>query len=202
MDLRAQLPDLHLDLRYAGPDNFVGMPIDGYHAPKCLLLPAVAEALVRVEQALRAQSLRLTVFDCYRPQRAVNHFMRWARDPADQRTKPLYYPRLDKSALVGDYIAERSGHSRGDTLDVGLLSCTDAREAASCSVLDMGTRFDFFDPRAHTDSPEVTPAQRANRHRLRAAMAAEGFANYAREWWHYSRRDPAAPAPLRDEPIR
>lgn len=175
-----ELRGVDLDMRYAGSDNFVGARIDGYEDSKCLLLPKVAEALRKVDDAVRP-AYRLRVFDCYRPERAVAHFMRWAKDAGDQRSKTQHYPALEKSALVPGYIAEKSGHSRGATVDLTLMRCD-----GKCEPLDMGTPFDFFDPRAHTDSPAVTAAQRANRHRLRDAMQAVGFANYPMEWWHYT----------------
>ncbi len=200
VDIRTLLADISLDMRYAGTDNFVGARIDGYEAPRCYLLRGVAEALVRVEQSLRAKQQRLHIFDCYRPRRAVAHFMRWARDLQDQATKAAYYPALDKSALVPDYIAEHSGHSRADTLDLTLLQC--AADGSHCESLDMGTPYDFFDPSAHTDSASVSQSQRAHRHALRAAMQAQGFRNYELEWWHYSL--PVADAPVQsfDLPIR
>ena len=124
--------------------------------------------------------------------------VRWAADLDDQRTKPVHYPDLDKRLLLGDYIASVSGHSRGFTADLTLQRC-DA--AGACTPLDMGTPFDFFDPRANTDSPEATPAQRANRDRLRDAMRAGGFANYPLEWWHYTLDPVPQPAPLHDVPV-
>lgn len=184
VDVATLVPDIALEIRYAGSDNFVGVPVDGYLASKCLLLRPVAQALQRVETSLREQHLRLKLFDCYRPVRAVRHFVRWAGDLSDQRTKPRYYPKLDKRELLGAYIAPVSGHSRGATLDLTLLQCDGS--GSHCQPLDMGTGFDFFDPRAHTDSPAVTEAQHGNRLRLRGAMAAEGFANYPLEWWHYT----------------
>lgn len=200
VDMRALVPDIAQDIRYAGAGNFVGAPIDGYQAPRCYLLRQVAEALRQVEMELRARDLRLKVFDCYRPTRAVAHFMRWAADAHDQRTKPDYYPNLDKRALTGDYIAPVSGHSRGATLDLTLLRC--AADGAGCQELDMGTGFDFFDARAHTDSPLVTPRQRANRQLLRAAMQRHGFRNYAYEWWHYTFTPEPSPGLAFDVPIR
>lgn len=200
VDVRTRVPDLDLDIRYAGPDNFVGTPIDGYEAPVCLLEPPVADALARVEATLRQEGFRLRVFDCYRPLRAVAHFMRWARDPAAVATRDVYFPRVAKDALVPDYIADVSGHSRGDTVDLTLLDCRDP--AAGCVALEMGTPFDFFDPRAHTESPEVDAAVRERRLRLRAAMAAEGFANYPLEWWHYSRRPAGDDETRYDVPVR
>ncbi len=150
------------------------------------LLPDISQSIVRV-------------FDCYRPVRAVAHFVRWANDPADQRSKAAHYPDLDKSKLLGDYIAPVSGHSRGATVDLTVLRC-DARDA-DCEPLDMGTGFDFFGARAHTDTPEVDAGQRANRHLLRDAMEAQGFRNYAMEWWHYTLRPEPTPDTLYDVPV-
>ena len=200
VDIATLVPDIALEIRYAGSDNFTGGPVDGYLAPKCLLLPPAAQALQRVEMSLRERQLRLKLFDCYRPARAVADFVRWAGDLSDQRSKPRYYPNLDKRALLGDYIAPVSGHSRGATLDLTLMQC-DAG-GGDCRALDMGTDFDFFDPRAHTDSPAITPEQRANRLRLREAMAAQGFRNYPLEWWHYTLAPEPAPPMLYDVPVQ
>jgi len=199
VDITTLVPDIALEIRYAGSDNFVGRPVDGYLAPKCLLLRPAARALQRVESSLRRQHLRMKLFDCYRPTRAVRHFVRWAQDLSDQRTKPHYYPNLDKRALLGDYIAPVSGHSRGATLDLTLLQC-DANDI-HCQPLDMGTDFDFFDPRANTGSTDATPTQRANRERLRSAMALQGFRNYPFEWWHYTLVPEPTPRVLYDVPV-
>lgn len=199
VDIRALVPDIDLDIRYAGTGNFTGTRIDGYDAPRCLLLRPAAEALARAERALRRESMRLRVFDCYRPRRAVAHFMRWAADPSDQRTKRVHYPNLDKASLVGDYISPTSGHSRGATVDLTLLECA-AR--GRCRPLDMGTGFDLFDPLANTDSPRATSAQRGHRHRLRTAMQAAGFRNYPLEWWHYTLDPEPDPATAYDVPVR
>ena len=192
------VPGLKQDIRYAGANNFVGAPVTGYEAPKCLLLAPVAQALARVQQDVARDGLSLKVFDCYRPVRAVQHFVRWARDPADQRTKPAYYPNLEKARLLDGYIAETSGHSRGATLDVTLVRCADG----DCVELDMGTGFDRFDPLAHTDSPDITARQRDNRRLLLDAMGAEGFANYPMEWWHYTFRPEPTPDTAYDFPVR
>jgi len=183
VSMQALVPDIRLEMRYAGNNNFVGRPVRGYEAPHCYLLRPVAEALQRVEMRLRDQSMRLSIFDCYRPVRSVHNFVEWAHDLSDQKTKPRYYPRLDKKDLLGDYIAPTSGHSRGATLDLTLMQCD---SQTHCGNLDMGTDFDFFDVLAHTDSPDVTPLQHENRERLRAAMGKEGFQNYPMEWWHYT----------------
>ena len=158
VDLRTLVPDMAQDIRYFGSDNFVGTRVDGYQAPRCWLQREAAEALAQVERSLRKRHQRLRVFDCYRPARAVAHFMRWARDPSDVKTKAAHYPDFDKPELLGGYIAPVSGHSRGATLDLTLLQC-DGRDAA-CTPLDMGTEFDFFGTRANTDSPEASDAPR------------------------------------------
>lgn len=199
VDLQAVVPDIRLDIRYAGTHNFVGTPIRGYDAPKCYLLRPAVESLQRVEADLRAQGLALRVFDCYRPVRAVAHFVRWAHDLDDQRSKPQYYPNLDKRALLGDYIAPSSGHSRGATVDLTLLRCDDD---GRCTALDMGTDFDFFDVRANTDSLLVSAQQRRNRGHLRTAMARHGFGNYPLEWWHYTLALDPAPTTAFDVPVR
>jgi len=199
VDIRSLVPDMSQDIRYFGSENFVGAPVDGYLAPRCWLKREAAEALARIEHRLRASHQRLRVYDCFRPARAVAHFMRWAADPADLKTRARHYPGFDKPQLLGEYIAPVSGHSRGATLDLTLLQCDD--RGADCRALDMGTDFDFFGTRANTDSPEASDAQRANRHRLRDAMAAEGFRNYAMEWWHYTFQPEPTPGLLYDVPV-
>lgn len=200
VDVRSSIPDLDLDIRYAGSSNFVGTAVDGYEASRCYLLKPAAEALQRVQESLRAENLRLRVFDCYRPVRAVQHFVRWAHDLADQKTKAEYYPHLPKSTLLGDYIAPTSGHSRGATLDLTILRCDPT--GSNCVELDMGTPFDFFDTRANTDSPGLTATQRENRELLRAAMEREGFRNYPMEWWHYTLSPEPTPNLAYDVPVR
>ena len=191
VDIQSLVPDFSVDMRYAGSENFAGVAITGYEAPRCFLLKPVAEALQRVELALRKQHQRLKVFDCYRPVRAVQHFVRWANDLGDQRTKSRHYPNLDKSVLLGDYIAATSGHSRGATMDLTLEQCD--RSGRKCTPLDMGTDFDFFDVRANTDNAGVSELQHQNRLRLRDAMEKEGFQNYPQEWWHYTFKPEPSP---------
>jgi len=199
VDIRALVPGIDQDIRYFGSDNFVGTRVDGYQAPRCWLKREAAEALAKVEVALRGGRQRLRIFDCYRPARAVAHFMRWVADPADLKTKAAHYPDLDKAQLVGEYISPMSGHSRGATVDLTLLQC-DA-SGASCRPLDMGTDFDFFGTRANTDSPSVDATQRANRLRLRDAMQAAGFRNYPMEWWHYTFQPEPTPGTYYDVPV-
>lgn len=199
VSIESLVPDIRLDMRYASDANFVGEIVRGYEASRCYLLEPAAQALGRVELALRQQSLRLRIFDCYRPVRAVQHFVEWAGDPSAQQTRPRYYPNLEKQALLGDYIAPTSGHSRGATVDLALMRCDlDGR----CATLDMGTDFDFFDPLANTDSPDITPKQRENRQLLREAMEKEGFRNYPMEWWHYTLHPEPASDVAFDFPVR
>lgn len=198
VEIRSLVADMSLEIRYAGSDNFVGRPVDGYESAGCYLHRGVAAALARVERSLRPQGLRLHIFDCYRPVRGVQDFVRWAGDLSDQKTKPRYYPALDKSVLLGDYISPTSGHSRGATLDLTLYELRDGEYRA----LDMGTGFDYFDELAHTDSPNASAAQRANRERLRAAMRREGFENYPLEWWHYTFKPEPTPDTAFDFPVK
>lgn len=197
VDAAGIVPGLAVEMRYAGSDNFVGRPIAGYEAPRCLLTPQAARALARVQADLAPEGLGLKVFDCYRPVRAVADFAAWARDPADTRMKPAYYPRTDKADLFRlGYIAERSSHSRGSTVDLTLVRRADGAE------LDMGTPFDLFDEASATDSNLVGPIPRANRLRLRAVMIRAGFVPYAQEWWHFTLNDEPFATRAFDRPVR
>jgi D-alanyl-D-alanine dipeptidase len=199
VDIRALVPDIDLDIRYAGSDNFVGTRVDGYGAARCYLLADAAKALQQAELDLRREGMRLRLYDCYRPARAVRHFVAWAGDLDDQRTRPEYYPRLDKRQLLGDYISPTSGHSRGATMDLTLMQCQ--ADGTRCEPLDMGTPFDFFDTRANTDSTQVDARQRENRQRLLSAMERAGFRNYPMEWWHFTLDPEPAPKVFYDVPI-
>jgi D-alanyl-D-alanine dipeptidase len=197
VDAAALAPGLVVDARYAGADNFVGTRIDGYEAARCLLSEPAARALALAQADLAAAGLGLVVFDCYRPQRAVDHFVRWTHAPADPASARRYHPRVAKEALLAEgYIAARSGHSRASTVDVGLV------RAGERAPLDFGTSFDFFDPRSHHDAREISEAARANRARLRAAMERRGFVAYAPEWWHYTLAGEPYPDAYFDAPVR
>ena len=198
MEIRTLSPGIALDIRYATANNFTGRPVPGYVAPACYLLPPVADALAKVERQLRSQGHALQVHDCYRPVRSVQAFVAWARDPHETSRKATQYPDVDKSRLFAEgYIAERSGHSRAATVDVGLMQCG----AGRCTPLDMGTDFDFFGKRAHTAADGLTPLQQANRQRLLQAMAAAGFVNYPQEWWHYTFQPEPDPHTAYDVPV-
>ena len=186
-----------LDVRYYGAENFVGGPVDGYEAPAAILTRPAADALRQVQASLRARGFGLKVFDAYRPQAAVDHFVRWAADPSDSRTKPEYYPDVPKSELFArGYIAEASGHSRGSTMDLTVVRLSDGAE------LDMGTPFDFFGVESAGDYPGMTDEQRANRRLLADAMQAHGFAPYPAEWWHFTLADEPYPETYFDFPVR
>src|SRR3984885_14112750 len=150
VDTVAVVPGLIVEARYAGSHNFVGRPIDGYEAPRCLLTRPAANALAQVAGDLAAHDLKIKVFDCYRPTRAVANFIRWARDLKDTAGKAEFYPDVDKRTLFRDgYISSRSGHSRGSTIDMTLAN-DDGRE------FEMGTPFDFFSPKSWPADPTVT----------------------------------------------
>jgi D-alanyl-D-alanine dipeptidase len=175
-------PSILQDIRYATDNNFMGRAVRGYERPRAMLAPEAAAALAEAQQAALKQGLSLLVYDAYRPQRAVDHFVEWAGDLSDTVAKAAYYPDVPKALLFErGYIARRSGHSRGSTVDLTL--------ARRGRPLDMGTSYDFFGPQSHTDSPAVDNTARKNRELLREIMEAAGFQNYAKEWWHYTLRD-------------
>ncbi len=197
VDAAAVVPGLVAEMRYAGAHNFVGRPIDGYEAPRCLLTQAAAAALADVARDLVQRGLVLKVFDCYRPTRAVANFVRWARDLAAIAGKAEFYPEVDKRTLFRDgYIAPRSGHSRGSTVDLTLAREDDGRE------LDMGTPFDFFSPRSWAADASISRAAQANRAVLATAMRRRGFRPYAQEWWLFSLRHEPFPETYYDFPVR
>lgn len=210
-------PDVVQEIRYAGEHNFIGRPVTGYDAPECWLTREAADALVQVQAAVKVQGYSLKVYDCFRPQRAVDDFVAWARNLADQRMKPEFYPRVDKSVLFAEgYIAEQSGHSRGSTLDVTIvpLQATPdppyipGQPLVDCAApqairfpddsLDMGTGFDCFDTLSHTADPRIAGDQAKNRRLLVEGLERQGFVNYDREWWHYTYKPAGAGEPYPD----
>ena len=188
--------DCLTDAKYAGADNFMGRPADGYERALVVVSRPVRDGLIAAASLLRPQGLRLLLFDSYRPQRAVDDFCRWGADLSDQKRKAQHYPRIDKARMFTDgYIARRSSHTRGSAVDLTLAD-------ADAVPLDMGTCFDFMDPRSWPDSPDVSPAQRENRMRLRSVMLACGFVPYECEWWHFSVSPEPYPDTYFDFPIR
>ena len=183
VDAAAVVPGIVVEMRYFGTDNFVGERIDGYDAPRCLLARPAAAALAAVARDLAARGLGLKAFDCYRPARAVAFFIRWAKDVADVRRKAEFYPEVDKRDLFKlGYIAARSGHSRGSTIDLTLVR----REDGEWAELDMGTHFDLFSPQSWPSDKSVSDLARKNRALLAAAMTRRGFKPYDKEWWHFT----------------
>ncbi|WP_096351897.1 M15 family metallopeptidase [Variibacter gotjawalensis] len=195
VDAAAATPGLRIDMRYAGSNNFVGRTIDGYRAQRCLVVRQAAVALAAVQRDLAASGFGLKMLDCYRPARAVRDFQRWAEDPSDQRNKAAYYPSVDKRELFArGYVAARSGHSRGATVDLTLVRLDGAD-------VDMGTRFDFLDAKSAPGSRAVS--QDAQRHRavLRSAMQRHGFQGISNEWWHFRLVPEPYPSTYFDFPV-
>ena len=218
--LRSVDPSILQDIRYFSAHNFTGGPVDGYRAPICILTRAAAQGLHRAQQQLIQQGYALKVYDCYRPQRAVNDFVAWAEDLDDQRMKTEFYPRVDKSDLFRDgYIAEHSGHSRGSTMDLTLIKlpatpvqgyqpgqplveCTAPASARlPDNSIDMGTGFDCFDTLAHTFDPRIQGDQLTNRLLLTEVLRAQGFVNYEYEWWHFTYQPEPYPDTYFDFPV-
>ena len=174
------VPDALLEIRYFSTYNFVGERIDGYEEPVALMTREAARALQAVSLDLKAQGLRLKVYDAYRPQAAVAHFVRWSMT-SDISMQGAFYPGLSKEEIFSrGFIARRSSHTRGSTVDLTLLEDATGRE------LDMGGVFDHFGDRSHYDYPNLTERQRANRALLRTAMTARGFVPISGEWWHFT----------------
>lgn len=211
VELAEAVPDVILEVRYYSTYNFVGDRIDGYEAPCVLMTREAAKALKAVSDDVMAQGYRLKVYDAYRPQMAVSHFVRWAEDLNDTRMKPYFYPNETKDVLFEKgYIAAKSGHSRGSTIDLTLFDMATGKE------LDMGGTFDYFGLESHPDwcgDPEtmeytgdgedgITEEQFRNRMILRAAMLRHGFKPLVEEWWHFTLKDEPYPDVYFTFPVR
>ena len=194
------VPDVILEIRYYGTYNFVGKRIDGYLEPTALLTKQAADSLKVVSDELIQMGYRLKIYDAYRPQMGVDHFMRWGADISDTLMKQYFYPEVPRDKLFElEYIAERSGHTRGSTLDLTLFDMSTEKE------LDMGGTFDWFGRRSHPDfggnpdtyeyieNDSITAEQFNNRMILRKAMLSHGFKPYPNEWWHFTLKDEPYP---------
>ncbi len=221
VDLSTVDPTILLDIRYATPHNFVGRPVDGYLEPRCLVTRQAAEALKKAQTLARAHGYSLKMYDCYRPQRAGDDFVRWAGNLADQATKGEFYPAEPKSRVFADgYVGgARTSHSRGSTVDLTLVKLPPATQRpyqpgeplVACTApagqrfpdnsIDMGTGFDCFDSRSHTLDSRITGPARANRLLLRQFMTQAGFTNYVNEWWHYQLDNEPYPDTYFDFPV-
>ncbi len=215
VNLTDVVPDAILEIRYYATYNFVGDRIDGYQQPTALLTRKAAECLKAVSDDVKSQGYRLKIYDAYRPQKGVDHFVRWAANVTDTRMKKYFYPDLDKSVLFDqEYIMAKSGHTRGSTLDLTLFDMNTEKE------LDMGGTFDWFGPESHPDfcgnpytgeytgdnhkSPtgkSITPQQFHNRMILRQAMLRHGFKPLDTEWWHFTLRDEPYPDTYFEFPV-
>src|SRR3954451_8268090 len=220
VSLHDAVPSIVIELRYRTAHNFIGRPIKGYRAPLCIVTHETAAALAKVQRSVRRRGYTLKVYDCYRPQRAVDDFVAWGKRLRDQRMKAEFYPRVDKRDVFKDgYIATKSGHSRGSTIDLTLVRrppgpqehYTRGDRLRDCggprgrrfrdNTIDMGTGYDCFDPLSHPYNARIKGKQRANRLKLRHAMLAQGFRGLATEWWHFTLRDEPYPETFFDFPV-
>ncbi len=181
--VKEMIPDIVLDMRYFGTHNFIGTPINGYQESKAILATPAAEALRKVQIELENKGYCLKIFDAYRPQRAVDHFIEWVRIPEDTLMKATFYPGIEKKDLFNlGYISTRSGHSRGSTVDLTLIDANTGEE------IDMGGTYDFFGEISHHETSRITSEQKENRELLKRTMSKYGFRAYPQEWWHYTLR--------------
>ena len=196
VNLSEVVPDIIMEVRYHSTYNFVGERIDGYEVPCVLITREAAAALKAVSDDLKAKGYRLKVYDAYRPQMAVDHFMRWAENN-DTSMKKYFYPKIAKDRIIPEgYVARKSGHSRGSTIDLTLFDMKTGKE------VDMGGTFDYFGELSHPDYKKITKAQYKNRMILRDAMIKRGFKPLEEEWWHFTLKDEPYPDTYFTFPVR
>ena len=181
VDISKYIPNLILDVRYNGDYNFVGTKIDGYNAPKVYLTLEACNSLFKVNEEINKLGYQLKIYDGYRPQSAVEHFIRWAKDIDDIKMKDIFYPDIDKKDLfIKGYIAEKSSHSRGSTVDLTIFDTKNNMD------LDMGGYFDYFGQSSSSDYTNLNTVQLSNRKLLKDTMEKYGFKHLNEEWWHYT----------------
>lgn len=181
-EISTVIDDAAYDIRYYSSNNFTGNRIQGYHAPRAYMTKEALTALSKAADDLRSQGYRLLIWDSYRPQKAVDNFVTWINDPKDPGDK-TFYPNLQKQDLVkGNYVATKSSHTRGSTVDLTIIR-------KDGSAVDMGGTFDLFSEISHPDYPKITEAQKQNRQILRDAMLKAGFKGIDSEWWHFTYKD-------------
>jgi zinc D-Ala-D-Ala dipeptidase len=180
------IPTAQYDIRYYSDYNFIGRRVEGYKAPLAIMTSQAAKALKAVNDDLEVKGYRLKIFDAYRPQKSVNHFKLWSQDFNDIKMKKTFYPDIDKRKLFKlGYLASRSGHSRGSTVDLTMVDKKTGKE------LDMGSNFDYLGEISAHGTKLITAKQTAHRNMLKAAMLKHGFKPYTKEWWHYTlKREP------------
>ena len=194
------VPDLIEDLRYSTTNNFMGEPANGYKANRVILSRKAATALKAAADEFRKMGYVIKVYDAYRPQSAVDHFVRWSKTD-DQRNKADYYPTLAKTSLFPRYIARKSGHSKGSTIDMTICYKETGEE------VDMGSHFDYFGTASHTmflgdyEGGKVTKEHQKNRLLLRNVMMKHGFKPYDNEWWHFTLKNEPFPQKWFNFPI-
>ena len=194
--IQEKIPTIALELRYYSTNNFIGKPIDAYNKPVGIATTKAVEQLNKVQCELKKMNLGLKIFDAYRPQTAVNHFVKWARDLNDTLQKPLFYPNVEKNVLFKEgYIASKSGHTRGSTIDLTIINLSTKKE------LDMGSPYDFFGKESWVSHQELTAKQKENRQLLQRIMLKYNFRNYPQEWWHFTLRNEPFPNTYFDFPI-
>lgn len=194
--LKEVAPSVIQDVRYFSDNNFIGRPIKGYRAGECIISKEAGDALARLQQELLARNMSLKVFDCYRPAMAVQDFMVWSKDVADQKMKQTYYPNVNKADFFKlGYIAEKSGHTRGSTVDLTIVTLPGKAE------LNMGTPFDYMDELSHSLNPAIKAEAHSNRLLLRNLMIKYGFLPYEFEWWHFTLKSEPFPETYFDFPV-
>jgi len=225
VDLKTLDPSIEIEMRYATDWNFTGRPVKGYLANKCYLTREAGMALASAQRELGKQNLGLLILDCYRPSRAVAQFVAWTKNPKDQSMKSIFYPDEPKHELIArGYIADKSGHSRGSTVDLTLVSlnkvqelkkaklkfnfyeektdCRSQKNITTTGQLDMGTNFDCFSVLANTLNPNISRQAQNNRQLLREALEKVGFVNYDKEWWHFTLKNEPFSESYFDFPIK
>ena len=181
IDIKEYIPSIIIDLKYSSDDNFTGRVVKGYESPKCLLTFEAASSLRNIQTILNKSGYSLKIYDAYRPQRSVNHFINWSKNQSDTLKKSYFYPNLLKSNLFElGYIAASSSHSRGSTVDITLVEISSGKE------IDMGSPYDFFGLESSHDYENISITQKNNRKLLLDVMTKNGFSSYSKEWWHYT----------------
>lgn len=183
VDVQKIIPNILIDLKYIGNDNFIGRPISGYNTSRVILTKETASALVAVQTELQQFGLSLLIYDAYRPTQAVDEFVAWSKEPENNAIKQEYYPTITKKEIFDQqYLMKKSSHSRGSTVDLTIVSLNNTQYLP----LDMGSIFDFFGEQSHPDFQGIIPQQRANRLFLRSIMTKHGFMPCYNEWWHFT----------------
>jgi len=190
-------PTIQSELRYCYNNNFMGAPVNGYEENILIATTPAAKALKKVQDELALKKLGLKIYDAYRPQTAVNHFVKWARVMSDTIMKKQYYPEVNKHHLFKKgYISSKSGHSRGSTVDLTIINLETGEE------LDMGSPYDFFGVSSHITYENLSDHQKENRQLLQTVMKKHGFRPYSKEWWHFTLRGEPFPKTFFDFPVK